>query len=322
MIRYCRPNIDPEISLTGIEQILYNGWVSNGAWCENLERYFKKNCNVKYAFTCSNATTGLIMAVKAAGWENMNINIPAFTWPSTKYAVECNGGNYEYVDINKKSWVSEINISDVDAYYDNKKYILVDTFGYQTELDSLHNPDNVIIDAAHGFDLPGLGHRGLAEVVSFSHTKLVTGGEGGIILTNDDILASKLHLMRRMYGRMSEINAYIAIKSIFRYNRNKPKLEKIIDKYINELNFPFKTQSRGFTNNSVFAITFENKEKRDKAVKAMEDNDIEVKVYYEPLVKGLPNTDYVFDRILALPVYVEMIDKQDFIITTLNRSQE
>lgn len=307
MIRYCVPNIDhTKIDPLVITDILSSGWVSNGKWCRKLEDHFKDSCGVKYALSCSNATAGLTMAVRASEFLTKAMIIPAFTWPSTQYACV---NQIMFSDINKETWLSDSPAISLN----------VDTFGSEC---SVNSKRPAIIDAAHGFGLPSLGKRGLAEVVSFSHTKLVTGMEGGMILSDDDDLASSIYRMRRMFGRMEEINAYIALTSIARYYENKDRLEEIVKTYKEKLDFPFTTQKCTHTNNSVFAIVFESTKARDAAIHALDEHDIESKVYYEPLVEGCPNTDYLFNHILALPVYVEMQKDLDFIITVLNRSQQ
>jgi dTDP-4-amino-4,6-dideoxygalactose transaminase len=84
--------------------MLKSGWVSNGENVRALEQWFIKHHSVKYALACCNATTGLTMAVKAAGWSHDFVNIPAFTWPSTKYAAEICGNYVSQIDIHNSSW--------------------------------------------------------------------------------------------------------------------------------------------------------------------------------------------------------------------------
>ncbi|MGR3301858.1 MAG: DegT/DnrJ/EryC1/StrS family aminotransferase, partial [Candidatus Scalindua sp.] len=194
--------------------------------------------------------------------------------------------------------------------------IAVDTFGNEWN-QSDYMKENVIVDAAHGYGLPNLGKRGLAEVVSFSFTKIITATEGGMILTDDDELADTAYELRRLSGRMEEINALIAMESIKNY---KPEdTRAIINKYRKHITVSYKVQSiPTYTNNSVFSILFEEQVIRDAVRLALAKNKVETKVYYDPLKSGLPNTDYVYQRLLSLPIHKGVIEHQDEIIEIIN----
>lgn len=302
-----------------IKKIINSGWVSIGNHTETLENIFKERFKVKHAIACSNATTGLIIAVKAAGWKNKRIAVPSFTWPSTLYSIESNSGNTPvFCDIDEETWLMNPPEEDYDAI------LAVDTFGNQCDL-SVDSNIPIIYDAAHGFGLKGLGQRGLAEVVSFSFTKLVTAMEGGMILSNDDQFAKTATELRRLSGRMLEINALLAKKSIEYYD-NTYKSEKYnkIEKYLKGFEFPFKTQKIPTdTNYSVFSILLEDQNTRNSMMKELEKNDIETKIYYDPIVSGLKNTDYVYSRIISLPINKDIDEiTQNSIIEIMNKVSE
>lgn len=304
-MRYHKPNI-PDKSIPFIikefEEILRGGWVSNGKNVSRLEQIFKTNTGCKYAIACSNATTGLTIAIKAAGWKNKRVLLPAFTWPSTLYAITCNGNTPVYGDISKSSWTlknPEIDLSNFD-------YVVpVDTFGKDSskQLQNI-DPSRVIYDAAHGWKLKNLGQRGLAEVVSLSFTKPVTAMEGGIILTNDEALAKKAIELRRLAGRMEEVNALVAIKSIDSASYYQTKEEEVAEQYTTRfINYD---QLEPIKLPTTYALAVRDPALRVEIQNNLEASNIEVKNYYEPLVKGLPFTDTIYERILCLPCYADM----------------
>ena len=315
-IRYGSPNIFlNEDDILEIQDILKSGWVSIGKHVRELEIVFEKRFGVKYAIACSSATSGLIIAIKSAGWENKRIAVPSFTWPSTVYAIESTKNNTPvFCDIDKDTWIMDMStVKNYDAV------VCVDTFGNQANIDGNGVP--VIYDSAHGFDLPNLGHRGLAEVVSFSFTKLVTAMEGGMILTNDDAFADTAYELRRLSSRMGEINAFIAKKSIKYYDEVYDSLKKdMIQIYTDNLEFDFvKQKIETATNYSTFCICMENSSIRNLSLCEMEKNNIETKVYYDPIVSGLSNTDYVYSRIIALPTHSNLTKEMQMeIIKILN----
>lgn len=315
--QFSKPTISlEEEDFEKIRSVISSGWVSIGKYVEELEGKFKERFKVKHAIACSSCTQGLIIALKAAGWRNKRVAVPAFTWPSTVFAIESNIGNTPvFCDIDSETWLMDMGSLD-DAHYD--VVLAVDTFGNQAEIQTTKP---VIYDAAHGFDLDKLGHRGIAEVVSFSFTKVVTASEGGMILTNYDEVAKTAYELRRLASRMEEVNAIIALSSIRKYDHfHKIKLD-IIERYLKGFDFNFTLQRiPECTNHSVFSILMNNSYARDAVAAALARNNIEVKVYYEPLVEGLVNTDQVFSRILSLPTYPDITSKLDEIIALVNES--
>ena len=299
-IPFSKPTIElSEEDYASIHDVIGSGWVSIGKHVEALEKHFVERFKVKHAIACSCCTQGLIIAIKAAGWCNMRIALPSFTWPSTVFAIESSRGNVPvFCDINPKTWLMDISHLSPDDY---DAVVAVDVFGNQASI-TTNRP--IIYDAAHGFGMNMLGQRGIVEVVSFSFTKVVSAMEGGMILTNNDNIADIARELRRLSGRMGEINAIVCLRSIKNYEHNQDARLSIIKKYCKQLNFDYTLQEIPIaTNHSVFSIMLPNQQMRDAIADAFRKNDIEVKTYYEPLVRGLPNTDSVFARIISLPTY-------------------
>lgn len=314
-MNYSFPNIDLDTqeSFT-INSIIKSGWVSNGRHVEEMEHFLEERFGVKHAILCNNATSALTIALKSAGWKNKKIGVPSFTWPSTVYSIEssCRNNEISFYDIDLKTWLITPD-ENCDAL------VVVDTFG-NNAFKKYDKP--VIYDAAHGFDLKNVGNRGLAEVISFSFTKIVTAMEGGVILTNNDTLAEVATELRRLSSRMGEINAVVLKNSIERYDKFYKDLRlKLIDNYRKGFDFTFTEQDIPIdTNYSVYSILFENSLIRNIVSSSLYQNGIEHKIYYEPLILGLPNTDSIFSRILALPIHEHMINDQENIINIINKT--
>jgi dTDP-4-amino-4,6-dideoxygalactose transaminase len=314
-IQFGSPNIDADSLSTEINHILKSGWVSIGEYVEALENSFKVRFGIKHAIGTNCATTGLIIALKAAGWESGHhaVNMPSFTWPSTLYAVRCSGLEPHFHDIDPDTWL----MKEVPNNYG--RLLLVDTFGNAAKPFGGFKKEDTIIDAAHGYGNDNLGKRGIAEVVSLSFTKVVTGMEGGMILTYDDELAETATELRRLSGRMGEINALIALKSIENY---KPSVtQTAVNYYKDHLQVPFRFQYvPNSTSNSVFSLRFESTAVRDAIRIALEKEGIETKVYHDPLQAGHPETEKLYSTILSIPTHADAVDCQDDIIAIINQA--
>jgi len=322
MLRFAKPDVKLSgKELDEIERIIKSGWFCEGKYIEQLEDYFRTTCNVKYTISCSSATQGLIIALKAANITNKTVALPAFTWPSTLYALECNNCTPYFTDIDLNTWnmlkPTKFIIRNKIIANEIEVLVPIDTFGNQV---CLKDERPTIIDAAHGFGLSNLGKRGLAEVVSFSFTKQICGMQGGIILTDDTNLAEEAGELRRLSAKMCEINALIILSEIKRYPEKRFEKERIIDLYRYYLDVEYREQKLNKGSNiSTYCILLEP-EKRDRVVQKLKENNIEVKVYYKPLVEGLPNTDFVYSRIISLPVYLEMEDEIPRICKLVNEA--
>jgi dTDP-4-amino-4,6-dideoxygalactose transaminase len=319
-IPYGQPTL-PKLTkkdMATIEDIINSGWVSNGRYCKKLEELFKATYGVKHALTCNNATNGLIIAFKAAEWEDDRIAMPAFTWPSTLYAANCANNDISWLDIDPETWLASLYMGTGST-----KWCVVDTFGNQFEVPENRQRD-FIIDAAHGWDLPDLGRRALVEVVSFSFTKLITGTEGGMILTNNDKVAENATELRRLSSRMSEVNAYLALRSIQMYDtREKTEIQVAVDTYLNGFDFEYETQKSVIaSNNSVFAIKMTSTNARNAAMVALAREGIETKVYYDPLNSKPEVTKDLHSKILAFPTHALAREEQENIISIVNQAVE
>lgn len=323
MIKYHQTNlVISEFDSHEIKRLIESGSAVNGKYVKALEDKLQSTFNVKYAIVCANCTTGLIIALKGLGMSGKTIAVPAFTWFSTPYAITCNYNIPYFIDINKETWLmEEFDESYVDAI------MSVDIFGNKFSVKTKKRVP-VIFDAAHGYGLKDLGHRGIVEMISFSFTKIVQGGQGGAILTNDDNVALKCREMVNRYGKMTEINSFLTLKSINDFPFNQKRRILIIDEYKEYLKVNYSLQKvPDETNYSVFAILLETTEIRDKLYNALTKNEVEVKVYYHPVVETneyfkrmLPNTFDVYSRILALPVYPGIEDRIEYICKIMNEA--
>jgi dTDP-4-amino-4,6-dideoxygalactose transaminase len=317
MIKYHRPYINTDYSaqlLSKIKSVLDSGKWVNDKYINKLEQYFIDTYNVKYAIACASCTAGLLAVVDVVmrrfDERLKTIGIPSFTWWSTWYAATKNMCLGVPLDIDKETWLT---IPD----YQQDAMIVVDAFG--NKMPKLETEIPVIYDAAHGFGLSELGNRGIAEVVSFSYTKVITSIQGGMILTNSEYIYKHSKELVDKFYKMTELDAVLCLQSLETYNERQLVRKEIVNNYKKLLGTSVKYQKCDETNNSVFGILFDTERIRDRVAKALTENNIEYKIYYIPVSKKeLTNTKEIYDTILCLPVYPEMSHMVEYICSVIN----
>jgi len=219
-----------------------------------------------------------------------------------------------FADIDPRTWLADFSTlsGPVDAL------LPVDTFGNQWSA-SAHCQKPGVVDAAHGFGLPEAGKRGILEVNSLSHTKIPTAGEGGLILTDDDVLCGRVRDLRHFAARMPEFSAILAIESARQYVGAAGQRREIVRQYQQELRIEFATQEvPRATTDGVFAVRVSDLALKKRICESLCKDGIELRIYYEPLERGLPETEQLFSEILCLPAYPGVKRHMERIIDLVN----
>lgn len=287
---------------------------SKGKFITELESALKDKFKVEHAICTSSATQALYLAVKT--FKQLYISnkkhpiglIPAFTWWSTRYAFEWNDYDLKYADIRNTDWLmmwNKLMTEDCDLI------MPVDTFGNPIETLAPHNTNSVyselndktIIDAAHSIGIPNVGNRVLAEVVSFAGTKIITGGEGGVLLTDNYRFGEKFTTYRDVHSRMNEFSAMVVLNQLGSLDKYLQLKRKVYNKYKRLLgkHFTFQDLHDG-ANHWTVAVLCKSPDERFKIMQQCKD--IEFKVYFKPVCRTfghLPNTKDIYSRILCLP---------------------
>jgi perosamine synthetase len=272
---------------TQLAEILDSGILTDGSYCRRLEEEVCRRYNVDYAFVAPNATVALDVLVKTINPKE--IYSPAFTWKSLSSVFT--GRQVTWLDIDKQTWLPLI-----EGYPRDGLTVYNHTFGNVGEAEK-PSGGMLVYDAAQAFGAK-IKDFGDATVFGFAPTKPVTCGEGGMIVTNDSKIAGLLEKTRHALLRMSEIQAAVGITYLCKLPEVQKERRKICDYYRKHL--PFQGQIVPFSHSfSVYGILVSEREKLIDKIKGK----MEYRIYYEPLERGLKNTEWVFERILCIPSY-------------------
>jgi UDP-4-amino-4-deoxy-L-arabinose-oxoglutarate aminotransferase len=279
-----------------LEVILDSGILTNGPFCRELEEMIREMYGAKHAITCSSGTVGLWIALKAL--KPKSVAMPAFTWKSLAEIVP---EKVAWLDIDRETWLPIVNGERVDTFIINLTFGNVDDYS-----EVIPQESSVIYDACHS-----LGSRlldiGNVTVFSLSATKPATSAEGGVIITDDDELARRMVELRDACGRMSEIHAVLGQVYLGKLGQSLSRRVEIWNFYRRRL--PFTPQKiKVATSYSVYGMLLEP-EQRAKLIERIKDK-MEYRIYYEPLKSGLPNTDWVYSRILCIPSFPDVNENE------------
>src|SRR5437870_3839407 len=210
-IRLASPDVGRE-ELDAIKAALFSGVLTNGPRTKTFEEVFASRHEVSHAVAFANGTVALAAVYLALGiGPGDEIIVPSMTFISSATSVLHVGARPIFAEVTEDTF--NLDPADVKSRLTSRtRAILAVHYGGQpadlSDLGSIARDAGVALieDAAeaHGASYRGrpVGGFGRAAMFSFTPTKNVTTGEGGLVTTNDEELANKLRLLRN-HGQTS-----------------------------------------------------------------------------------------------------------------------
>ena len=320
---------------------------NNGPFHEKFERALSKFLGLPFVSLVNNATSGLMIAIKALELKNEVITTP-FSFIATTSSIKWNGLDPVFSDTDKYIGNMLVESAENKINSNTSGILAVHNYGIPGELDKMSLLATkfrlpIIYDAA-----PALGVKlnnesllkfGDLSVVSFHATKVFTTFEGGAIISHSKSMKNKIDSIRNfgikneyvvehlgINAKMSEPNAALGLlqlkyldiiikerKNI--YNLYKEGIKKFAGCRLIEL--PKKLKY----NFAYCPIIFENGiEARDQAYNKMKSENIFCRKYWYPLItdqkiyssanrEKLINAKILSQKILFLPIYPGLEEK-------------
>lgn len=210
MIFYGKQSID-ENDIDAVVEVLKSDFLTQGPAIEKFEKCVAEYCGAKYAVAVTSATAALHISCLSAGLGKDDI---LWTSPIT-FTASANCGRYcgadvDFVDIDPSTYnmsIAELEKKLQAAEIKPRVVVPVHLAGQSCEMDKIYKLSQkygfkVIEDASHaiGADYKetkvGCCKYSDMTVFSLHPVKIVTTGEGGMVLTNDKDLYEKLVLYR------------------------------------------------------------------------------------------------------------------------------
>lgn len=210
-----------------LAECIETGWISSdGPFVTQFEKQFASYIGTDFGIALCNGTAALETAFFAAGiTHNDEIIMPSFTIISCALAALRLGAVPVLVDCEPQTWNMDVSQIESRITSKTKAILAVHIYGHPVDMDpllSIAKKHNLIVieDAAevHGAEYKGRKCGGLGHISawSFYANKIVTTGEGGMVLTSDPQMAERAASYRNLCFRPEKRFYHIELGYNFR----------------------------------------------------------------------------------------------------------
>ncbi len=358
-----------EEDIRAVEEVMKTRYLSLGPKLPEFEQVLAEIAHRKYAVAVNSGTSALHLIIRSLGIKDGDevITTP-FSFIASSNAILFERAKPVFVDIKKDTYNIDTGLIERVITEKTKAILAVDVFGQPADWDILTEIAEKynlypIEDSAEaiGSEYKGkpAGSFGEAAIFAFYPNKQITTGEGGVVLTDNEDIATLSKSMRNQgrgegaswlqhtrlgYNyRISDINCALGISQSKRlneivkrrnsaaklYNEKLKDVEEVVTPYV----------SSDATKISWFVYVIRLSEKfakadRDNIIKLLGDKGIQSRNYFAPIhlqpfyrekfgyKKGdFPITDFVSDRTIALPFFTEITEEEiDYVVDKLKES--
>jgi dTDP-4-amino-4,6-dideoxygalactose transaminase len=350
-----------------LDDILESGQLTDGALVRELEERLAERLEVAHVVAVASCTSGLMLVLQALGADG-RVVLPSFTFAATAHAVMWAGGQPVFAECDPATLT--LDPADAATQVEGASALMAThVYGAPCDVERLQAVADaagvpLVYDAAHalGSRRRGrpIGGFGSAEVFSMSPTKVAVAGEGGIVATNDEELATQVRLGRG-YGnpgdydclfpglnaRMSELHAAVALSSLTVLDERVARRNEMVRLFedvtggLPGLAFPAVGEGDLSTYKDLTLIVDPEAFGLDAVTlaAALRAEGVDTRRYFFPPVhrqkayagvprdRELPVTDTAAERVLTLPLWSQMSDGTvrrlaDIVVALQQRAEE
>ena len=313
-----RPDLPPlQELLPSLEAIWQTRNLTNcGPFHEQLEAALCDYLGVKHLSLVTNATVGLLLALRAVKVCGEVITTP-FTFAATSHGLVWSGLTPVFVDVEPESL--NIDPARIEAAITPQTcaILAVHCYGFPCQVEAIdaiaqRHGLKVIYDAAHAFAVRHGGQSLLAHgdlsVLSFHATKVFNTFEGGAVVARDAEMKAQIDLLKNfgisdevtidetgINGKMSEFNAALGLLQLKRVDEAIEQRRHIADTYLSALKSVrgircLARADESGANYAYFPILIEDGFgcTRDEVYFRMKARNVNARRYFFPLVSSLP----------------------------------
>lgn len=182
--------------------------LAHGTYTRRFEDAWAAACGARHGAAASSGTAALILALRALDLQpGDEVIVPTLTYIATANAVAYFGARPIFVDVDPDTWCLDVDKVEQALSPRTRGAIAVHLYGHPVDMDGLRRvlgPDLFVVEdaaEAHGALYNGQPVGGLGDIGCFSFygNKVITTGEGGMVVTNRDDLAADMRAYRDTY---------------------------------------------------------------------------------------------------------------------------
>jgi len=357
MIPIFKPYIYPT-SKNYASQAIELGDIAQGSFIKKFEESFANMCGRSYGVTCSNGTVALYMAVKALDLPpGTEVIVPSMTIVSCLTAIVENNLTPVFCDINPDTYNIDFESAQSKVSPNTSAMIVVNMYGLMVDVDRLklfqkNNPHvKIIEDASESHGAYGASARAgsLGDISTFSFytNKIVTMGEGGIVLTDNPAVYDKLMQIRNLHFidrkkyihetagfnfRLTNLQCAIGLGQLAHISDTIEQRKRVAHTYnkhftdIDVIQTP--VEPVGY-NNVYWYYGILIRENYSNVLESLEAASIEYRHFFYPLHKQpfinsaevLINSEKCFENGILLPIFNELSDEEiEHIVTIIKQA--
>ncbi len=333
MIPHSRPTLD-ESDLFSVSEVIRSGQIVQGEVVEKFEKKVAKFIGVDGAVATNTGTSALHLSLLAIGIKKGDyVAMPSFVCTALLNAISYVGAHPTLVDIDPDTYNIDIRDLKKRVKRSTKAIILPHMFGLPADIDeilSLGIP--VIEDCAQAIGAVYKGRKtgnfGKLSCFSFYATKVLSTGEGGMVVSDSKSLLKKIRDFRdydnkknysvRYNYKMTDIQAAMGIAQLKKLNSFLLKRVNIAKMYSSVLqgfcNVPsirYKDRKHIF-----FRFPIQIQGSVSKALSFFSERGVTcTRPVFKPVhkylqINGFPNTDTVWNNTISIPIYPSLTDKE------------
>jgi dTDP-4-amino-4,6-dideoxygalactose transaminase len=340
IIPHSRPSID-QSDIDAVSEVLSSGKIAQGEKVKKFEDAVARYVGKKYGVAVSSGTSGLHLALLSLGvGPGDEVIMPSYVCASPYFATLHAGAMPKIVDIDLSNFNICADAVEPQISSRTKAIIVPHMFGNPAELDPLLELGlPVIEDCAQSLGAEYKSHRvgslGEVSVFSFYATKMITTGEGGMILTEDEGIHAGLVELRdydkkalsptKYNYKMTDLQATLGLSQLHKlpgFIERRLRIASLYNDALSkhEIRLPNATPRC----NSVFyryvVMLGRMEQVRERTHR---DGVICERPVFKPLHSHLatvecPNSNKAHDHALSIPLYPSLSQKEiDYVVARL-----
>jgi dTDP-4-amino-4,6-dideoxygalactose transaminase len=330
-IPHSRPTLGAE-EIKAVSRIILSGYVAEGVIVQEFERSFADYLNIQHAVATNSGTSALHLALLALEvGPGDEVVIPSYVCCALLNAVNYTGATPVLADICPDTY--NLDAADVKKRLSGhtKAIIVPHLFGMAADLNPLLKLDVPIIeDCAQAvgsvYAQRPVGTFGVAAIYSFYATKVMTTGEGGMVVSNSKDIADRIRDLKtydqkddykiRFNYKMTDIQAALGLAQLERLDSIIRRRRAIAEQYTRsfktlDLNLPpddsghlFFRYVLGLNTDSQSWINILS----GKGIGC--DRPIYKPLHRQMKLKGYPVTEKAWKNSLSIPIYPSLTDDE------------